>query len=244
MIRIAICDDDRNELNDTKELLEDILYEEKLNHKLCSYLSPNELLICNEKFDIVILDIVMEKINGIDVGCILKKKYPDVILIYTTSYEQFIMQAINSVHAFAYLQKPIGKEKLRHQIIESIAKLPDALLELDFQEVVDSKMQEYVKLKININEILYFEYVKRKRKVAIVLQDERYVYDKTFDEVARNFLEYDFEVTRRGILVNLRNVKAIKGYEVILNNDMRLSISQRRVAQFKKHFNEFLQKKL
>ena len=37
----------------------------------------------------------------------LKEKFPDVKLVYITSYEEYCMQVINEVHAFSFLCKPL-----------------------------------------------------------------------------------------------------------------------------------------
>ncbi len=42
--------------------------------------------------------------------------------------------------------------------------------------------------------------------------------------------------------MNLRHVVKIKGYTVYLDNETELPISQRRITDFRKNLNEFLQR--
>lgn len=244
MIRIAICDDNREELDNVSGLVKDILSEQKINCTVELFTSADELLADTERIDIGILDIVIGEgmQNGIDLGCKLKEKYPDISLIYTTSYEKYVMQAINDVHAYSYLCKPIDREKMRRQILELIGRSQDRMLEKEFYHVIDSKNREHALVTLNLNDILYFEYLKRQKKVAIVLQNETYEYDCTFGSVVEEFLKYDFAVNCRGMMVNLRHILKMKGYTAFLDNGMELPIAQKRMEDFRKTLNEFLQK--
>ena len=44
----------------------------------------------------------------------------NVKVIYTTSYKQFCRQAVNYVHAFAFLEKPVTKNNVERQLQEII----------------------------------------------------------------------------------------------------------------------------
>ena len=63
--------------------------------------------------DIGILDISMEELGGITLGRKLKEKNHDIKIIYITSYEEYMAQAINKVHAFSFLCKPINEEEMK-----------------------------------------------------------------------------------------------------------------------------------
>lgn len=242
MIEIAVCDDNKNDLHNVTEILHDIFSQKNIDCNIESFLSANELLCNTKKIDIGILDIVMDERNGIDLGRKLKAKFPEICLIYTTSYKQYVMQAINSVHAYSYLCKPIDNSKIRMQIDELVSRLSNKILEKDFHNVIDSQHKNYASVTLKLKEIVYFEYIKRQRKVAIILKNEIYEYNCSFEHIVDEFQKYDFAVNCRGTLVNLRHVVKIKGYTVYLDNETQLPISQRRVADFRKNLNDFLQR--
>ena len=52
---------------------------------------------------------------------------------------------------------------------------------------------------------------------------------------------HNFETCHQCFLVNLRHVKKIKGYEVFLNNNDIIPVSQKRSAEFRKKLNTFIQ---
>lgn len=113
MIEIVVCDDDKNDLDNAVNMLHKILENQDKNYKIRAFLSANELLRSRQKIDIGILDIAMDEVNGIRLGRKLKEKFPSIKLIYTTSYEEYCIQAINEVHAFSFLCKPLDNEKLK-----------------------------------------------------------------------------------------------------------------------------------
>lgn len=241
MIEIVVCDDDKNDLDNAVNMLYKILENQDKNYKIRAFLSANELLRSRKKIDIGILDIAMDEVNGIRLGRKLKEKFPSIKLIYTTSYEEYCIQAINEVHAFSFLCKPLDNEKLKVQIAEVLENIPDAGIEKEFYKVTDSNKHEYASIKLKLDDILYFEYIKRSRKVAIVLSEETYEYDCIFEKLVEELQQYDFAVNCRGFLVNLSHIERCKGFRIYLDNGKEIPIAQKRIAEFRKRMNEFLQ---
>ena len=172
MIEIAVCDDDANDLDYAVNILHEIFTAQNIGYHIKTFLSANEMLNDIRKIDIGILDIAMNELNGIKLGRKLKKeKFPNVKLIYITSYEEYCMQAINDVHAFSFLCKPLDSCKMQKQIIEVLNGIPNNIIEKEFYKVTDSKQREYASIKLKLEDILYFEYIKRQRKAEIVLTD-------------------------------------------------------------------------
>ena len=206
MLEIVVCDDDMADLECAVTMLHKIFTSQKIAYHIEQFASANQMLENISNIDIGILDISMEELNGIKLGRKLKEKFPDVKLVYITSYEEYCMQVINEVHAFSFLCKPL----------------------------------EYDKLKLR--DILYFEYIKRSRKVLIALSDITYEYDCIFEKLVEELQPYDFVVNCRGNLVNLRHIEKIKGFIIYMDNGKELQIAQKRSSDFREEVNKFLQK--
>lgn len=97
-------------------------------------------------------------------------------------------------------------------------------------------------MRLKLNEILYFEYIKRSRKAAIILEDCRYECECTFENLVEELQPYDFAVNHRGCLVNLRHIEKIQGFHIYLDNGKELSLAQKRSSDFREEMNKFLQK--
>ena len=129
MLEIAVCDDDIADLECAVNMLHKIFTSQQIAYHIEQFASANQMLENISNIDIGILDISMEELNGIKLGRKLKEKFPDVKLVYITSYEEYCMQVINEVHAFSFLCKPLEYDKLELQILELLNQLPDSAVE-------------------------------------------------------------------------------------------------------------------
>ena len=129
MLEIVVCDDDIADLECAVTMLHKIFTSQKIAYHIEQFASANQMLENISRIDIGILDISMEELNGIKLGRKLKEKFPDVKLVYITSYEEYCMQVINEVHAFSFLCKPLEYDKLELQILELLNQQPDSAVE-------------------------------------------------------------------------------------------------------------------
>lgn len=241
MVEIAICEDDSNDLKAISKLVHDICQNEVIDYHLQTYSSGEKMLEQSYMVDIGLLDIAMSGINGIDLGRELKKRFPDVRLIYITNYEQYCRQVINRVHAFSFLIKPVVYEKMREQIIELLDDLENDTSgrKYEFHNVTANGRMVDV-LQLNLKDILYFEYIKAARRIRIVCQNNCYEFSYVMEKLANELKESGFEVNCRGMLVNMRHIRKIKGYALFMDNGQELALSQKRKADFVKRMNVFM----
>ena len=68
-----------------------------------------------EPADLAFLDIDMPGMKGIDLASNMKKKCPDIKVIFLTGYSEYAVDAY-ALHASGYLLKPIGYDKLLSEI--------------------------------------------------------------------------------------------------------------------------------
>lgn len=72
-----------------------------------------------EQAEIYILDMIMAKRTGIDLGSLIRKVGGDSVIIYITSSDEYAMEAYG-VHAVRYLLKPVSSESfLRRWILRA-----------------------------------------------------------------------------------------------------------------------------
>ena len=166
MLEIAVCDDDIADLERAVNMLHKIFTSQKIAYHIEQFASANQMLENISNIDIGILDISMEELNGIKLGRKLKEKFPDVKLVYITSYEEYCMQVINEVHAFSFLCKPLEYDKLELQILELLNQLPDAIVEKNFYKVTDSNGKEYLSIKLKLRDM-------QKQQKPLILHGKR-----------------------------------------------------------------------
>ncbi len=89
----------------------------------------------NNDCDIVITDIYMQDINGIELAKCIKEKWPSVIVILLSAYEDFeYAQKAIEVGVFKYLLKPVIPEELEEAVQEAILQVQ---INLEMQNRID-----------------------------------------------------------------------------------------------------------
>lgn len=131
--RILIADDEALECR----VLEKMIYDNCRDVKVLPFASDGIDLIAKaeaEKPDIIIADINMPGLNGLDAVEMLHQRYPDLLFLVVTAYSTFeyARQALSS-GASGYILKPV-KEK---EFIEGVQKLLKA-----FQERQEKKQEQ------------------------------------------------------------------------------------------------------
>lgn len=114
MLRIAICDDEENCLNETKILLENWSAASSSRLEIDCFENGDSLIkkAATTRYDIIFLDIVMPLLNGMDAAKELRKKDKIVKIIFLTCSPEFALQSY-SVKATDYCLKPVTCQKLK-----------------------------------------------------------------------------------------------------------------------------------
>lgn len=112
--KIAICDDDQNQI----EYLSSIVSEwtDKNRHLvlLKAYTSARAFLFdysAEKDFDILLLDIEMPGMNGVELAKTIRKENSSIQIIFITGYYEYFSDGFD-VSALHYLIKPADKNKL------------------------------------------------------------------------------------------------------------------------------------
>lgn len=130
MIKIAICDDEKDDRERLYDLLKAYQKENSVKYDIRPYELGGELLESDFEPDIIFLDIVMNEMDGLQTGARIRKKHSEVIIIYITVLNEKITMAMNRIHAYGYLVKPIEKEEL-FQILSDAAAQVKRNLKMD-----------------------------------------------------------------------------------------------------------------
>jgi len=250
MIHIAICDDDQKDIDTIKKLLSVYFGNHKIEYKTIAFKSGEELFICKDRFDIVFLDISMGSgMNGIDVGKRYRINNRNAQIIYTTSYGEYFEEALNFVHAFAFLVKPIKFNAFNKQLndaVSMIEQLRKSVKTIKVDIIDDMYESDYRhsrrKKIISLDEILYFEYLNR--EIIIKTFSDSYRMTGKMKDVLFEVSEYGFYKCHRSFIVNMKHIKYIDGYSAVLIDNSRVDIAQKKIIEFREALNDYIQRNL
>lgn len=162
-------------------------------------------LVMKEKPEIILVDINMPGLNGIEAVKICKMMEPAVQVIFTTGYQEFAVEAFN-LSAADYLVKPIEK-------VRFFLALQKAKLALQFHKREDTPKNKLVIksqnsfVYLDVLEILFIE--KDGRKTVLHTENDVYETLESLQEMEERLPNYFFK-THRSFLVNLRKINQIE----------------------------------
>src|SRR5437867_1322649 len=107
--RILVVDDDRSICN----LLDSILGMEGYPHRVLWHGADARKAIQEEQFDILISDIYLGDISGLELLALMKEQQPDAAVVIMTAHGS-VETAVNAVHhgAFDYIAKPFAVDEM------------------------------------------------------------------------------------------------------------------------------------
>ena len=110
-MRIAIVDDDIQMCEQLRTLLNEFLGD---SSEISDYRSGEEFLTAWETadFDLIILDIFMDKLTGVDVARKIRERDSNVKIVFSTTSNEFASESYE-VNACYYLRKPFGRDKVK-----------------------------------------------------------------------------------------------------------------------------------
>ncbi len=239
MFHIAICDNDPQDLRTLSGEVQNFLDKyAPIPGQIFCYTSADALLAdCEQKkFNMYILDIVMPKTNGIDLGKAIRDFNPKVPIIYTTSSREFAFEAF-SVHALYYIEKPIQRDELY------------AALKVSMD--IDSRFQ-YHRIAINakngivtenLYNVMYVENISR--SAYYTLSDGRTICStcnrSTFEATVSPLVKHPYFIhPHKSFFVNMNYIHIISNSQLVMDDDKIIPISKKNIAATKKEYLQFL----
>lgn len=230
-INIAICDDNKIFCNQLKEFIERYNRTNDANCEVSSFNSGIELLEqYTDDYKIIILDIEMEGMNGIETALEIRKKNQKVIIWFLTVSEAYVMEGYKA-EAFRYLIKPLSYEEFSNQFQESIKWVEEKYVS---PIVVEYKNETY---HLEEDDILFIEVYGH--KLIYHLQDEPITTIDSLKNIETQLSKSNFVRIHRSYLINLKKVKTFNKAEIIMQNNEKVPISKYKEKEFKQAYTHF-----
>ncbi|MGL4877296.1 LytR/AlgR family response regulator transcription factor [Paraclostridium dentum] len=224
MVVLGICDDEKHYRSIIRKYLEEILKSNVQSYEIHEFTSGEELLEnYPNNLDILILDIQMDSIDGMNTARRIRTFDSNVEIIFMTSYSEF-MQEGYEVRAYRYLLKPIDFDKLNKHIIPCVKELKrrnSNYLTINTKNYID---------RIKIDSILYIE--TQRPNLLIYTNKKVHSVRMSMRKIEGILEEYSFYRCHNSFLVNLKEIESMDG-EYIFINDMKIPVSRYRTKGLK-----------
>lgn len=225
-MNIAICDDDQHDM--------DTLYNYckccNLPYNISTFSTASALLKAFESafYDLVFLDIEMEKPNGFEVGSILSKRYPKAIIIFTTNAPQYAIHGYGI--AFLFLCKPITSKMFQDALQKALEQiLPQKVI---LSHGTNKKM-------ISVGDVVFFESLNRHIIFHFTNNTTLDIKD-SMENILRLFYHPIFFQIHRSYCINLNYVDSATSSMITMVDGSELPLSRKKQDAFQESFRNLI----
>lgn len=215
-MQIAICDDEKKFLDVLKGMITSC-YSEVDKLTISEYGSGEELLQEFEpyKFDVMILDIEMKELTGLDVAKIVRETDKAVIIAFLTSHQEFAIDGYE-VSAFRYMLKSQSESMFKRQL--------ESIYEEYHQSHITFPVQVNGVLNLMINDIMYFEVFGR--TIVLHTKGGKYQYNGRLAEIEKDERLVCFIKPHKSYYVNMANIQKLEAANIIMKNGDNVPLSR------------------
>lgn len=239
MYNIAICDDNP-EFLETMEKTIKANPEYDSDMKCHKFLNGKELLRSEtEQYNLLIIDMKMEQIDGYMAAKKLREKNKNAVLAFCSG---IIMPAPEhfEVQPYRYILKEIDADKMQKTISDLLIEMKSRKKNCIIEVADDGKAY-----RVNINDIIYIYRLKR-GSVFVVEQDEAFKEIKSNEKLQDWYQQLSnegFEFAHTSYIVNMKKIVRVVKDDILMSNNQLLRVSRTCKQKFHARFSYYFSKK-
>ncbi|MBQ8209107.1 MAG: response regulator transcription factor [Clostridia bacterium] len=234
MIRIAICDDEKHYIDSAEKIISAHFHDKEIKiykfDNKCDFDTVFES--ATALFDIIIMDVEMPDINGIEFAEYIRTKNKQTRIIYFTNYIEYATDVYDTEHTF-YVLKKDAAERLPVALDKAMAQLND--INDDFILVDTGNSEQIV---IPVKDIIYMERLLRETVIKTVSGKE--ITTERLDKLENKFRKNVMTRVHRSYFINMRHIKKLSGNDVIMSDSSIIHITRSYAKKFKEDFMNFI----
>lgn len=233
-LKMAVCDDNRNDRENLKSILQNYYFANDIELSVDLYASGNELLDYykkSEDYQIILLDIEMPDTSGIEIAETIRSTIDKhAIIVFISNYPQYMQDSFR-VHPFYYIMKPFEPKDI-FDLMDNIVK------EIESSRIIYSLIStERGDVTVNIRDILFIE-ASDSRNNTLTFHFPDYVLTTkgTIAHWQEQLQGYNFYQCYRSVLVNLLHIHYFDKGNIILDNGKAVPVSRKKEKELKTLF--------
>ncbi len=230
-MKIAVLDDNKNITDLLTGYIEKFGQENRISMQAVVYHHPNTFLSnYTHDYDLVLMDIEMPGLNGIDTAKELRRMDKRVVLIFITNMAQYAINGYE-VEAVDFVVKPVAYADFSlklNKAMRYIKQNNNKKIVLNTQEGI---------VNVLISDVFYVEVIRHYLVYHTVNGD--YTVRGVMKETEKELADYHFARINQGYLANLKYVESIYG-NVTKVAGKELSISRNKKSDFMLQFTRYV----
>lgn len=240
MIRIALCDDNREFLEIAEKKVRQYLTGQQVVAQVDSYTSSEDLALRLQEdkgYDAYLLDMEMPGLTGLQLAERIRRHTPWAYILFLTAFLDYAVDS-HGVQVLSY----ILKDRIDTTLESALFKLLQLLRQQeDGRTYVVSNQRKFYR--IAQKDIVYI-YKERKNAVLVLRSGERIPERAALQEVYRKMDNPDLLWLDRGQIVNVCHIRKINLDRVWMDNGEEILTGKDRIHDLKKYMEKYWEKQL
>lgn len=232
-MKILICDDNSDCLKDVQKHIKIFSMDTGIEFEEFAFSRSEDIITSNIIFDIAILDVEMDGINGLKLGEHLRKVNPHIILIYLTAHKKYLDDALN-LNAVRFFEKPIEPHRFYRGLRDAIDRIDNSVIKFALKEDKSTDI-------VNAKDIIYIEIERRHSKVVTI--NKTYHSSEHISFWREKLQGSSFAIPHRSYIVNLNFISTYQRKTLWLNGTLEIPISKSQQTSFYQKLCRFLEGK-
>lgn len=220
MLKIAYCDDLEEDRNRIMASLNNIEEKWREEFDICSF--PDGVSLCENlkknSYDIILLDIVMDVIDGIETARKIRSMGEDSQIIFVSNYDEKLRELFQ-FGTVAFIDKPLKTEDLEIALIRAYDKIKQ-----DNEKIFVYKKNGHTYF-LPIKDIVYFESYRNTVKIFTLKFEDSY-YDTLTNTWEKLKKTEEFIMPNKSFIFNLKYVNIKSSYVIVKINTKTYNIGR------------------
>ncbi|MDI6944679.1 MULTISPECIES: LytR/AlgR family response regulator transcription factor [Microbacterium] len=225
MIRIAVVEDDPGSIDRLLSHLDRFQREHDERFHIGAFHDGADILDdYRPDWDVLLLDIQMERVDGMTAARRIREVDGEVIIVFVTSSPQYAISGYE-VDALSYLLKPVSYAAFEQEMERCLVRLRRRERRHLLFSTTDGARH-----RVDVADIVYLESAKHNVLIHTLETDHTVV--ATLKAMEAELADEGFHRCNSGYLVNLRHVTGVEGSDCRMRGGARLQISRPRKKDF------------
>lgn len=227
MIKIAAVEDEENMRQEVYQQIQKGIRDiEGMEIDVDMYESAESYLLAGQKYDLVITDIELPGISGLELGKKVREDNPQVYLVFLTSYTEFAAESY-VIEAYQYILKRDMEERLSPLVEKVALAVKKGYEEFRWIGTNHSKKKLYYK------DIVCIQKIKGSKYAEYVTAEGRYVERLSMNQILDEIQSKVFILADRGHAVNINHIAEVRGNVITMDNGEEIMISRVQISKVK-----------
>lgn len=240
VLHCTVCDDNASSAKKASEIARQALEKKNITADITVYTDSRQLMFeldQSVRIDLLILDIEMPSVSGLEIAGYVKKANPNCLIIFLTSYMNYAVDGYE-LEIFRFVPKLNGEERLMSAVLDAAN-----VIDLESKKSYFIERHDMCGM-LPCKYILYITKSGKNSEIHHLHSKEPIKIRKPLSVVFEELDSEEFIYIARGCIANMANVQSVDRHDWVCKNGDKVPISSSLYTEIKEKLLDFWGRKI